>query len=39
MKDEEDKGIGETCWSRSTGFKVSLQVFNYYKVWILDFLQ
>lgn len=39
MKDEQDKGIKKTCRSGSTGFKLSLQGYNYYKVWILDFLQ
>lgn len=39
MKDEQDKGIKKTSKSGSTGFKITLQGFNYYKVWILDFLQ
>lgn len=39
MKDEQDKSIKKTSKSGSTGFKMSLQGFNCYKVWILDLLQ
>lgn len=39
MKDEQDKGIKKTCRSGYTGLNILLQGFNYYEVWILDFLQ
>lgn len=32
MKNEQDKGIKKTSKSGSTGFKMSLQGFNCYKV-------